>query len=88
MAKFSNAKFYPPGQSFSVHYNPMAMAKASGLPTAIAANEFVNSTTTDYKLPPTILIAFDSYASGAPAAAQVLGIIRIVSWIRFVDKQA
>jgi len=64
----------------------MKEAKKIGVPTCVTASNFIGSTTTDYLYPPTILIAFDSYASGAPAASQILGYIRVSSWIRFTDK--
>lgn len=66
----------------------MVEAQKVGVPKAVTAANFINSSTTDYQFTPTIAIAFDSYASGAPAAAQVLGFLRVTSWIKFLDKQA
>jgi len=69
LSKFSNVRTAGPGQSMSLSYNPISDARAKGVPTSIAASSFISSSTTDYQLPKTILFAFDSYASGAPAAA-------------------
>lgn len=65
----------------------MQEAAKMGVPKAVTAANFLGVSTTDYQFTPTIAIAFDSYASGAPAAAQVLGFLRVTSWIRFLDKQ-
>lgn len=87
MSKFSSVKTASPNKPLVLSYSPIAEAKKLGVAHAVTANNFIGVTTTDYQYPPTILVAFDSYASGAPAAAQILGYLRVTSWIRFLDKQ-